>query len=65
MTRSTVWSMAGAMLLTGAVSASAADTALIDAVKRGDAAAVRALLAKKVDVNAAGSGQFHAAATGP
>ncbi len=53
MTRSTVWSMAGAMLLIGAVSASAADTALIDAVKRSDAASVRALLAKKVDVNAA------------
>jgi uncharacterized protein len=47
--------VAGMMLLTGALSIGAAtDTTLIDAVKRGDTAGVRALLAKKVDVNAAG-----------
>jgi len=41
------------MLLVGAFSVSAAtDLALIDAARRSDAAAVRALLAKKVDVNA-------------
>jgi ankyrin repeat protein len=53
MTRSTKWLVAGSMLLTGAVAMGAAtDNALIDAVKHGDASAVRALLAKKVDVNA-------------
>jgi uncharacterized protein len=45
--------VAGMMLLTGALSIRAAtDTRLIDAVKRGDTAIVKALLAKKVDVNA-------------
>jgi uncharacterized protein len=43
---------AGVLLLTGAVSAEA-DPGLIDAVKRGDTAAVRTLVAKKADVNAA------------
>jgi len=38
------------LLLTGALCA-ATDPSLIDAAKRGDAAAVRALLAKKADVN--------------
>ena len=38
--------------MTGAVSA-AADPGLIDAVKRGDTTAVRTLVAKKADVNAA------------
>ena len=35
------------------IAAAAGDTTLIDAVKKGDAAAVRALLDKRVDVNAA------------
>jgi ankyrin repeat protein len=47
--------MASATLMAGAFSVSAAtDTALINAAKRGDTAGVRALLAKKADVNAAG-----------
>jgi len=55
MTRSTKWLVAGSMLLTGAVAmGAAADSGLMDAVKRGDAAGVKALLAKKVDVNAPG-----------
>jgi ankyrin repeat protein len=54
MTRSTKWLVAGSMLLTGAVAMGAADSALMDAVKRGDTAGVKALLAKKVDVNAPG-----------
>jgi ankyrin repeat protein len=51
-TRSSLGFVAGAMLLTGALYA-ANDPALADAAKRGDANAVRALLAKKADVNAA------------
>jgi len=43
--------VAGMLLLTGALWA-ATDPALIDASKRGDSSAVRALLAKKADVNA-------------
>jgi len=55
MTRSIQWLVAGSMLLTGALGLSAAaETPLIEAVKRGDTAAVKALLAKKADVNAAG-----------
>jgi len=50
MTRSLSRSWAGMLLLTGALCA-ATDPSLIDAAKRGDAAAVRALLAKKADVN--------------
>jgi uncharacterized protein len=46
------WFLAGSMLLIGAASLSAADSGLMDAVKRGDASAVRALIAKKADVNA-------------
>jgi len=41
------------MLLMGASFLSAANDGLIDTVKRGDSAGVRAILAKKVDVNAA------------
>jgi uncharacterized protein len=53
MTRSSVWFVASAMMLAGALSVRAADNpSLMDAVKRADAGAVRALLAKKVDVNA-------------
>src|SRR5665213_3583168 len=53
MTRSIQWIVASAMLLTGALAVSAAtDFALIDAVKRGNTAVVKALLAKKADVNA-------------
>jgi uncharacterized protein len=45
--------VAGMILLTGALSIHAAtDTGLIDAVKRGDTAGVKAWLAKKADVNA-------------
>src|SRR5512142_1839612 len=55
MTRSTKWLVAASILLTGAVAmGAAADSALIDAVKRGDTAGVKTLLAKKVDVNAPG-----------
>ena len=55
MTRSKKWLVAGSMLLTGAVAMGAtADSALMDAVKRGDTAGVKASLAKKVDVNAPG-----------
>jgi ankyrin repeat protein len=42
-----------AWLVAGAVSVSATDSSLVDAVKSGDAAVVRALIQKRTDVNAA------------
>jgi ankyrin repeat protein len=52
MTSSRLFLIAGVILFTGAARA-ANDPGLMDAVKKADATAVRALLAKKTDVNAA------------
>jgi ankyrin repeat protein len=54
MTSSRLVLIASAVLVTGAAHA-ANDPGLMDAVKKADAGAVRALLAKKTDVNAAGA----------
>jgi ankyrin repeat protein len=47
-----VAALLAAIVIASSVSLAAGQSPLIDAVKRGDAAAVRALLAKKADVNA-------------
>jgi ankyrin repeat protein len=53
MTRSNAWIAMG--LLTAGAVAAAGNPPLVDAVKNGDVAAVRTLLAKKADVNAGGA----------
>jgi ankyrin repeat protein len=56
MTRSNTWMAIGLLTATAGISVAAAgDPQLVDAVKKGDVAAVRTLLAKKADVNAAGA----------
>ena len=63
-TSTRVTAMVAALSMVASLGAAAADTPLVQAVKNGDVATVRALLKQKADVNAAGPDGIDGARTG-